>query len=97
MSGPGLSKYRRAVQWSVFARNWYLYDCKWQDPYDSALRIAAVLQGKHKPLFDHQQDLGDHVLAYNTRHLALPEGEWRWRMYYHHSRIARGRSVAAAW
>jgi large subunit ribosomal protein L13 len=95
--GPKLSKFRRAAQWTVFARNWYLMDCRWQDPFDIALRVSGYLMGKHKPIFDHRQDIGDHVICYNTKELALPEGEWRYRMYYHHSRYAGGRTWAPAY
>lgn len=93
----GLSKHRRAQQWSVFSRNWYLFDCKWQDVFDAAGRIATYLQGKHKPIYDPEQDMGDHVVCINTKQLSLPDDEWRWRMYYHHTRYARGRTWAAAY
>ncbi|KAI1277761.1 39S ribosomal protein L13, mitochondrial [Halotydeus destructor] len=91
-----LTKQRRAAQWQVFARSWYLIDCKWQDPFDLANTISMYLQGKHKPIYDNIQDLGDHVVAINTKELAMPEGEWRWRMYYHHSRYAKGTTWAPA-
>ena len=42
-----LHKQRRSLQWTVFARNWYLYDCKWQDPFDAAIKIGGVLQGEN--------------------------------------------------
>jgi len=92
-----LSKQRRAQQWSVFSRNWYLYDCKWQDVFDSAKKVSMYLQGKHKPIYDWEQDMGDHVVCINTKQLSLPDDEWRWRMYYHHSRYAKGRTWAPAY
>jgi len=91
-----ISKQRRALQWSVFSRNWYIFDCKWQDPFDAANRITTYLQGKHKVIYDPKQDVGDHVVCINTKELAMPEGEWRWRMYYHHSRYAGGTTWAPA-
>jgi ribosomal protein L13 len=91
-----LSKHRTAVQKTVFARNWYLFDCKWQDPFDAAIKLSGYLMGKHKPIYDHIQDMGDHVVCINTKQLAMPEGEWRWRMYYHHSRYAGGTTWAPA-
>lgn len=91
-----LSKHRRAEQWSTFSRNWYLFDCKWQDVFDAAGMICRYLQGKHKPIYDHGNDLGDHVVCINTKDLAMPDDEWRYRMYYHHSRFARGRTWAPA-
>lgn len=92
----GLSKHRLAAQQAVFSRSWYLFDCKWQDVFDAAGMISRYLQGKHKPIYDDQQDLGDHVVCVNTKQLSLPDEEWRHRMYYHHSRYARGRTWSPA-
>lgn len=41
--------------------------------------------------------MGDHVVCINTKELSLPDDEWRWRMYYHHTRYARGRTWSAAY
>lgn len=98
-----LTKYRRVEQWQVFARTWYLYDCKWQDPFDSAFKISAVLRGAHKPIYENNedryknQDYGDHVVCINTKEIAMPQGEWKWRHYYHHTMYAKGKTWAPAW
>lgn len=93
----GLSKHRKAQQWSVFSRNWYLFDCKDQDVFDAAQRVSMYLQGKHKPVYDWEQDVADHVVCINSKDLSMPDDEWRWRMYYHHTRYARGRTWAPAY
>lgn len=67
-----ISKFKRIQQWCVFARQWWLYDAKWQDPFDSAHLLARYLRGGHKPIYDVEQDMGDHVVVYNARHIALP-------------------------
>ena len=43
-----MSKFARVQQWSAFARNWYIYDAKWQNPFHSAKKITRVLEGRHK-------------------------------------------------
>lgn len=39
-------------QWATFGRTWYLYDLKWQNPFHSARKIAYVLSGRNKPIYD---------------------------------------------
>lgn len=78
-----LSKHQRAKQWSVFSRIWHLYDAKWQNPFDSADLIAKYLAGKNKPIFHTLSDCGDHVVVINTAEIAMPDMEWKYRMYQH--------------
>ncbi|XP_054160726.1 39S ribosomal protein L13, mitochondrial-like [Oppia nitens] len=92
----GQSAYRRVTQWMVFSRQWYLYDAKWQDVFDSAELIGRHLHGRHKPIYDPEQDCGDHVVVINARHVAMPADEWRYRHYYHHTHYAGGRHWATA-
>lgn len=91
-----LSAYKRVNQWAVFARQWWLYDAKQQDVFDSALRIARYLHGKHKPIYDTEQDVGDHVVVINAKHIAMPNDEWRYRYYFHHSHYAGGKKWTPA-
>lgn len=92
-----LSPYKRVNQWMTFARQWWLFDAKQQDVFDSAQRVARYLHGKHKPLYDTEQDVGDHVVVINARHVALPEDEWRMRYYFHHSHYAKGKKWTPAY
>lgn len=89
--------YRRATQWTTFARQWYLYDANQQDVFDSAHRIARYLHGKHKPIYDTEQDCGDHVVVFNARHVSLPDQEWKLRQYFHHSHYSGGKKWTPAW
>jgi ribosomal protein L13 len=91
-----MSSARRVQQWCVFARQWYLYDAKWQDVFDSAELIARHLHGRHKPIYDTEQDCGDHVVVINARHVSMPGDEWRYRYYYHHTHYAGGKHWAPA-
>lgn len=40
---------------------------------------------------------GDHVVVINTKEIALPGQEWRWRAYYHHTLYKKGASYTRAW
>lgn len=92
-----LSNFKRVQQWATFTRRWHLYDARWQNPFQSAELIADVLAGKHKPIFHATNDCGDHVVVINCREIAMPWYEWKYRMYYHHTRFAGGASWTSAW
>ena len=62
----------------------YLYDAKWQSPFQSAKKITRVLEGKHKPIYHPMNDAGDHVVVINSRNIALLGREWQFRVYFHH-------------
>lgn len=38
-------------QWGTFAQVWHIYDCKWQNPFQSAELIKRHLLGLHKPIY----------------------------------------------
>lgn len=38
-------------QWGTFAQIWHIYDCKWQNPFQSAELIKRHLLGLHKPIY----------------------------------------------
>lgn len=98
MSTTGiLTRMRRVKHWQTFARSWWLYDAKWQDPFDSGILIARYLMGKHKPVYSPDIDCGDFVVVINASQIALPNEEWRWRHFFHDTQYARGRIWASAW
>ncbi|KAF7488182.1 39S ribosomal protein L13 [Sarcoptes scabiei] len=92
-----MSPYKRVQQWMVFARQWWLFDAKQQDAMDAGQRIARYLHGRHKPIYDTEQDCGDHVVVINARHIAFPNNEWRHRYYFHHSHYAKGKKWSTAY
>lgn len=92
-----LTKLRRVKQWQTFARTWWLYDAKWQDPFDSGLLIARYLTGKHKPIWHPDSECGDHVVVMNVSQIALPNEEWRWRHFFHNTQFRGGQTWASAW
>lgn len=92
-----LTKLRRVKQWETFARTWWVYDAKWQDPWDSGLLIARYLLGKHKPIYYPKLDCGDHVVVINASQVSLPNEEWKWRFFFHHTQFGGGQMWAPAW
>jgi len=81
---------QRAKQWATFARIWHIYDAQWQNPFDSAKKIAMYLKGQHKPIYHPLSDCGDHVVVLNCREIALPGPEWYTRVFFHHTGYPKG-------
>lgn len=92
-----LTKLRRVKHWGTFARTWWLYDAKWQDPYDSGMLIARYLLGKHKPIYHPDTEAGDHVVVINGAEIALPNEEWKWRAFFHNTQWRGGQNWKTAW
>lgn len=92
-----LTKLRRVKQWQTFARTWWIYDAKWQDPYDSGMVIGRYLLGKHKPIWHPDSECGDHVVVINASQIALPNEEWKWRYFFHNTQFKGGQTWASAW
>jgi large subunit ribosomal protein L13 len=64
-------------------RRWLVVDAKGQPVGRLAADVAALLRGKHKPIFTPHVDTGDHVVVINAAALVLTgnkaEGEIRHR------------------
>jgi large subunit ribosomal protein L13 len=50
-----------------------------------ATRIAAVLKGKHKPIYTPSQDTGDYVVVVNAGQLVATGRKLDEKMYYRHT------------
>ncbi|KOB72364.1 Leukotriene A4 hydrolase, partial [Operophtera brumata] len=61
------------TQWATFARTWHVFDCKWQDPYESANVIKKYLMGLHKPIYHPMNDCGDVVRLFIYPDGKIPE------------------------
>ncbi|CAD7088033.1 unnamed protein product [Hermetia illucens] len=92
-----MSALKRVQQWATFARTWHVYDCTWQNPFQSAQVIKKHLMGLHKPIYHPTNDCGDHVVVINTSEIALPGDEWVKRVYFHHTGYPGGASWTLAW
>lgn len=91
-----MSVSRRVQQWATFSRMWYLFDARWQNPFDASKKIIKILAGSTKPIYHPLNDCGDHVVVINSAHIALPGDEWEMRVFYHHSGYAKGGSWTLA-
>uniref|UniRef100_A0A452DTR9 Large ribosomal subunit protein uL13m n=1 Tax=Capra hircus TaxID=9925 RepID=A0A452DTR9_CAPHI len=79
--------------WATFAGVWYLLDGKMQPPG----KLAALLQGLHKPVYHQLSDCGDHVVIMNTRHIAFSGNKWEQKVYSSHTGyLGRFKQVTAA-
>lgn len=66
-------------------RKWYVVDADGQVLGRMAAEIAAILRGKHKPIFTPNQDLGDHVVIVNAEKVVLTAGKEEKKQYFHHT------------
>ena len=67
------------------SREWYVVDADGQTLGRLAARVAAVLRGKHKPIFAPHVDTGDHVVIVNASKVRLTGNKLEQKRYYRHS------------
>jgi large subunit ribosomal protein L13 len=67
------------------SRSWYVVDAQGQTLGRLASRVAAMLMGKHKPIFTCNLDVGDHVIVINASKVVLTGQKLEEKKYYHHS------------
>ncbi|XP_071837839.1 large ribosomal subunit protein uL13m-like [Apostichopus japonicus] len=84
-------------QWATFARIWYILNADRQAVGRLAGVICPILQGNHKPIYHPSSDCGDHVVVYNTRHIAMDGEDWVRKKYYHHTGYPKGFSATPAY
>lgn len=66
-------------------RKWFVVDADGKVLGRIATQIAAILRGKHKPIFTPNQDLGDHVIVLNAEKVVMTAGKAAKKKYYHHT------------
>jgi large subunit ribosomal protein L13 len=66
-------------------RRWYVMDADGQVLGRLASEAAAVLRGKHKPIFAPHMDTGDHVIIVNAEKAVLTGGKELKKVAYRHS------------
>jgi large subunit ribosomal protein L13 len=66
-------------------RRWYVVDAQGQTLGRMASEVAALLRGKHKPIFAPHMDTGDHVIVINAGGVVLTGGKEMKKVAYHHS------------
>jgi large subunit ribosomal protein L13 len=66
-------------------RRWYLIDASGAVLGRLASEVAAILRGKHKPIFAPHMDTGDHVVVVNASGVRLTGGKEEKKLAYRHS------------
>ena len=66
-------------------RDWYVVDAQGQTLGRLATRIAAVLKGKHKPIYSPSMDTGDYVVVINAKKIVATGRKLDEKMYYRHT------------
>ncbi len=71
-------------------REWYVVDAEGQNLGRLAARIAAILRGKHKPIFTPGLDTGDFVIVVNAGKITVTGNKMTEKVYYRHSNYPGG-------
>lgn len=66
-------------------RDWYVVDAQGQTLGRLATRTAAILRGKHKPIYTPHVDCGDYVIIVNAEKVHVTGQKMRQKKYYRHS------------
>ena len=71
-------------------RKWYVVDAEGMLLGRLASQVAAILRGKHKPIFTPHVDTGDYVIIINADKVVLTGKKLEQKKYYHHSGYVGG-------
>jgi large subunit ribosomal protein L13 len=74
-------------------RKWYLIDAKGQILGRMSSKIATILMGKHKPIWQPHQDMGDIVIVTNAAKVAVTGRKEEQKKYYRYSGYPGGLKV----
>ncbi|MCB0213600.1 MAG: 50S ribosomal protein L13 [Anaerolineae bacterium] len=66
-------------------RDWYVVDAQGETLGRIATQIAAVLRGKHKPIYTPHVDCGDYVIVVNAEKVHVTGQKLTQKKYYRHS------------
>src|SRR5437667_7819996 len=66
-------------------RRWFVIDASGAVLGRLASQVAAILRGKHKPIFAPHMDTGDHVIVVNAAGVRLTGGKEEKKLWRRHS------------
>lgn len=66
-------------------RKWYVVDATDKPLGRLASQVAAILRGKHKPIYTPHVDTGDHVIVINADKIRLTGRKLQKKIYYRHT------------
>mmetsp|Transcript_24261 Transcript_24261/g.59383 ORF Transcript_24261/g.59383 Transcript_24261/m.59383 type:complete len:193 (+) Transcript_24261:337-915(+) len=64
---------------------WHLVDANNQTVGRVAGQIAQILKGKHKPTFQPNKDMGDHIVVINAEKVVFSGTKWKSKVYRWHT------------
>jgi large subunit ribosomal protein L13 len=70
---------------SDITRAWHVVDADGLVLGRLSTEVAAILRGKHKPIFAPHMDTGDHVIVINADKVVLTAGKAESKLAYRHS------------
>lgn len=85
-----------AFKKSDVQEKWHIIDAQGKVLGRMAAQVAAILRGKHRPLFTPNQDLGDHVVVINADKVVLSGKKELQKQYYRHSGYIGGIKMTLA-
>ena len=71
-------------------RSWYVVDATDMVLGRLSSQVAAILRGKHKPIFTPHVDCGDHVIIVNAEKVRLTGRKLDEKKYIHHTGFPGG-------
>ncbi|HTM57685.1 MAG TPA: 50S ribosomal protein L13 [Candidatus Udaeobacter sp.] len=71
-------------------REWLVVDAAGKTLGRLATQVAAVLKGKHKPMYTPSMDTGDHVIVVNAAKIVLTGRKAQEKKYFHHTMYPGG-------
>jgi large subunit ribosomal protein L13 len=66
-------------------RDWFVIDAAGQSLGRLASKVAALLRGKHKPIFTPGLDTGDYVIVINAEKITVTGNKLAEKFYYRYS------------
>ena len=70
---------------STVERQWYVIDAEGMVLGRLASQVAAMLRGKHKPIYTPHVDTGDNIIVINADKIVLTGKKLDNKMHYHHT------------
>lgn len=71
-------------------RRWYVVDAEGKTLGRLSSQVAAILRGKHKPIYSPSVDCGDFVIVVNADKIAVTGQRMEQKKYYRHSQYPGG-------
>lgn len=71
-------------------RKWYVVDAEGKTLGRLTSEVAAILRGKHKPIYTPHVDTGDYVIIVNAEKVEVTGKKRQQKMYRHHTGFPGG-------